>query len=280
MSVLVWKRAADDAQLLAHFSVPRGKLLQMEGRGYTEELPKEFQLLRVDSPFLAMCKRRLDRETETVVRGGAYVAQCVDAHTVRTDPFPLSPRSRFSAHRWNFTDGQTKAYTIRTVRWADIRLLPTIGAPPGSPFEANLRVETAVPLGLDDPPVTLSPVLPWSTRAQELTVRDVLEDELAEDEENGRTSYPKLYEVASEYLDENVREWEFSIEPGAMDLVPGQRAISEIHITAHSPGAVALAISAVAGDSPDDPIVSEVVAVEIGPDKPPALLCADGHQPD
>lgn len=264
--------------------LPRNKKVVGEGWGYTAALPSQFDVYRVDSPFIAAGKRKVfGKDVRKHLPGDTVAAKRVSNGKVRTDPFALSPRNRLAAHRWQFTDGQDNwSSIVRTVRFVDVvARLPGIKlrTPPGTPVDAKADIKTSVPPDLADPRVRLDLVLPWEIGATDLTVHDLIADELTEDD--GSLDETMMAAIVDQFSEELPREqtldWEMWIGNDYVVVEPGESVFSTIEIRGTQPGRLALAVLAVNADDDNDRAASEIVVVDVDEDGTVSLLYADGE---
>lgn len=269
---------------MSHTRLPRNKKVVGEGWGYAAAPPSQFDVYRVDSPFIAAGRRKvLGKETRKLLPGDTVAAKRVSSGKVRTDPFALSPRNRLAAHRWQFTDGQENwSPIVRTVRFVDVvARLPGIrlSTPPGTPVDAKADIKTSVPPDLADPRVRLDLVLPWETGATDLTVHDLIADELTEDD--GSIDEAMRAAIVDQFSEElpsaQTLDWEMWIDNDFIVVEPGESVFSTIEIRGRQPGRLALAVLAVNGDDENERAASEIVVVDVDDEGTVSLLYADGE---
>jgi hypothetical protein len=247
----------------------------MEGRHYTDGLPQSFALHRKYSPLVAAFVRVRGRQPYKHEAGDTWDAARVSDGVGRTESFPLTVSGFTGTHRSLFTDGTLWSPVVRTVRFADLRPTGKIKDPVLGVAEVGL--EATVPTGLDDPALRLSVILPWETDEAAGTVRDVLREELTDG--NGDLDedlYGGLLDFAGAYLDDAAPRWDFSVEPGTLEVEPGSSARATISIATDKPGGVAFAVQAVDVEGErGERAVSDVLVIECDEDGMTTVLYAD-----
>jgi hypothetical protein len=160
MADLLWRLASDMSQIPARSVLPDGKRVHMEGRGYIDVPPAEFDLLRVYSPLVGSVARHiLRRHGWKHLDGDSWPAALVGSGACRTDAFRLKTARFTGTHRWRFADrsDRTKgkalrSYEVRTARFAALGFKGNIGTPPTAPLDAKVSGEVTV--GVDALPRT------------------------------------------------------------------------------------------------------------------------------
>jgi hypothetical protein len=273
---LLWRRAGG-GQLPAGSSVSDGKLVEMEGRHYAGGLPRNFDVYRPYSPLVAACAHAIGRPARKHGVGDRYGAYEVKPGVARSEPLPLATSRVTGAHRWQFTDGTLWSPVLRTVRFARVCVRGGPRVPLG-PASVGAEIEVDVPLGLEDPQVALSVLLPWARGTEGGTVDDVLREELTdEDGELDEELYAGVLAYAAAYLNaEPSAGWEVSIHPGRLEVEPGLTESAPLYVTAPGPGAIAVAVLAVNLEDPEQRAVSDVVLIDRDQDGSLAVLYGDG----
>lgn len=281
MTVLNWIKAADNAVIAFDTNIHVGSRIRVRGTHYPSgQTPASFRVFRGYGRLAQKFLQRTGRPLQTLVAELDVEESLTTSTVALSEQFVVaSPRRRLRVPL--FADDSVGARThprpIYAARLGSINIAPNIVILGNGGSIGGAEVTTSV-----DPELELRVLLPWQTSDDLFppqltdydTVQDVIDDialDLAEwtrgvDYESARSSI--LEDIGWALPRDPLEGWSVQLSTQTMYLGDGETAAIHIEFDTPTPGTAAFAIQA-RGALPDgevETVVSEILAVEVGPD--------------